>query len=111
VSYPVENALFEWEEGFRRLQALSSDPRRYAWANRVIEAVRDELRRRVGATFTVGRLADVYSQGTGWCLEIADRLDSEGEISWDPQLIADAAFYLHLRGAKDWAGGRRLALD
>ena len=25
--------------------------------------------------------------------------------------IADAAFYLYLRGARDWAGGRKLSLD
>jgi hypothetical protein len=111
MTYPVENALFEWEEGYRRLQALSSSPSRYAWTIRVIDAVRDELRRRVGATFTVAELADLYGQDTGWVLEIANRLDPEDTIPWDPQVIIDAAFHLHLRGAKDWAGGRRLALD
>ena len=111
MSYPVDNALFEWEEGHRRLQALSDSPRRYAWANRVIEVIRDDLRRRVGATFTVAELADVYGAGTGWVLEIANRMDPEGTISWDPQLLAGAAFHLHLRGAKDGAGGRYLAVE
>ena len=111
MSYPVENALFEWEEGYRRLQRLSDRPSLLTWNNLVIDAIRDELRRRVGATFTVAELADLYAQGTGWCLEIAARMDPEDSIAWDPQLIADASFHLHLRGAKDWAGGRRLALD
>jgi hypothetical protein len=29
----------------------------------------------------------------------------------DAQQLADAAFWLYLRGAKDFAGGRQLALD
>ena len=111
MNYMVDTALFEWEEGYRRLQELSSSPSRYAWTNHVIEAVRDEMRQRVGATFTVAELADVYGQGTGWVLEIANRMDPEGTISWDPQLIAGAAFHLHLRGAKNWSGGRYLAVD
>jgi hypothetical protein len=111
MSYPVDNALFEWEEGHRRLQALGDSPRRYAWALRVIEVIRDDLRRRVGATFTVAELADVYGEGTGWVLEIAGRMDPEGTMTWDPQLLAGAAFHLHLRGAKDWAGGRYLAVE
>ena len=48
VSYPLENALFQWEEGYRELQALS-DPRARRLADRVVEAIRDELRRRIGA--------------------------------------------------------------
>ena len=29
----------------------------------------------------------------------------------DPQQLADAAFWLYLRGASDYAGGRQLAVD
>ncbi len=111
VSYPVENALYEWEEGARRLQSLGADPRVYRNVNRAIDAVRDELRRRVGATFTVADLADLYGRGTDWCLEVAAEVAPDQASGWDPQVIADAAFHQHLRGARDWAGGKRLALD
>jgi hypothetical protein len=111
MNYPIENALFEWEEGYRRLQQLGDRPQLYARISGAIDAVRDELRRRLGPTFHVADLADLYGRGTGWCLEIAARTDPEESMDWDPQVIADAAFHLHLRGARDWAGGRRLALD
>lgn len=76
MSYPLENALFQWEEGWRSLQAID-DPRGRRLADRVIEAIRDELRRRIGPTFSAAELAD-------------------------------AAFWLYLRGATDFAGGRQL---
>jgi hypothetical protein len=110
MSYPVENAIYQWEDGYARLQTLSADPRLYRNVLRGIDAVRDELRRRVGATFTVEDLAELYGRGTDWCLEIANGVADQA-TDWDPQVIADAAFHLHLRGAKDWAGGKRLALD
>jgi hypothetical protein len=111
VSYPVENALYEWEEGYRRLQGLGDRPALYGRVLAAIDAIRDELRRRVGATFTVADLADLYGHGTDWCLAVAAAVAPEESTDWDSQAVADAAFHLHLRGARDWAGGRRLAVD
>jgi len=102
-----ENALFQWEEGRRGLRALSEDPASRRQAERVVEAIRDELRRRVGITFTAAELAESYAQGTEWCLQLAmDIAPGTG----DGQTLADAAFWLHLQGASDFAGGRRLAV-
>lgn len=104
--YPLENAIFQWEEGYRRLQELQSDPSAYRLAERILNAVRIELRRRIGPTFMAAELADLYAKGTDWCLEVATN-----EVSLppaDPQDLADAAFWLYLRGAGDFAGGRRL---
>ncbi|HEU5142173.1 MAG TPA: hypothetical protein VFU04_03340, partial [Solirubrobacterales bacterium] len=70
MAYPLENALFQWEEGWRTLQAVS-DPRERRRADRVIGAVQDELRRRIGPTFRAADLADVYGRGTDWCLQVA----------------------------------------
>lgn len=111
MSYPVDNALYEWEEGYSRLQALADRPALYRGVSAAIEAVRDELRRRVGATFTVADLADLYARGTDWCLEVAATVAPDRAVDWDPQVITDAAFHLHLRAARDWAGGKRLAID
>ncbi len=110
MSYPLDNALYEWEEGYGRLQEMTGRPRHYRHLVRAVEAVRDELRRRIGATFSAEQLAELYGRGTDWCLEIAMAVGPEELTDWDPQVITDAAFYLHLRGARDWAGGR-IAVD
>jgi hypothetical protein len=109
VGYPLENAMFQWEEGWRALQALADDPSARRCADRVVAAVRDELQRRLGPTFRAADLADLYGQGTDWCDQVALEVDPGSEL--DPQSLADAAFWLYLRGAADFAGGRLLALD
>jgi hypothetical protein len=105
VSYPLENALFQWEEGLRTLRAID-DPRERRQADRVVAAVQDELRRRIGPTFSAAELADLYGRGTDWCLQVA--MDAAPGIATDPGSLADAAFWLYLRGATDFAGGRQL---
>jgi hypothetical protein len=111
VPYPLDNALYQWEEGHRRLRELSEDPRRARRLNRAVDAVRDELRRRIGATFTGAELADLYGRGTDWCLEAASRALPLDAAELDPQAITDGAFYLHLRGATDYAGGRLIPTE
>jgi hypothetical protein len=104
MSYPLESALFQWQEGLRGLQALAGDPAASRQADRFVEAVRDELRRRVGSTFTMAELADFYGQGTDWCLRLA--MEVAPKLAPRAQSLADAAFWLHLRVATDFAGSR-----
>ncbi len=106
MAYPLANALFQWEEGARRLAEID-EPRQRRMADRVVEAVRVELRRRVGATYTAGELADLYGEGTDWAQQLA--LDVAPGIEADAQTLADAAFWNYLRGAGDFAGGRQFA--
>jgi hypothetical protein len=105
MSYPLENALFQWEEGWRALQAID-DPRARRLADRVIDAVRDELRRRIGPTFSAAELANLYGEGTDWAQQVA--LDVAPAAEPDAQSLADAAFWAYLRSATDFAGGRQL---
>jgi hypothetical protein len=105
VAYPLENALFQWEEGWRDLQAIT-DQRERRLADRVVEAVREELRRRIGSTFTAAELAELYGRGTDWCLQVA--IDVAPAAEGRAQSLADAAFWAYLRGAGDFAGGRQL---
>lgn len=105
MHYPLENALFQWEEGWRALQGIG-DARERRLADRVVGAVGDELRRRIGPTFRATELADLYGRGTDWCLQIAFEAAQASDA--DPQSLADAAFWLYLRRATDFAGGRRL---
>jgi len=105
VPYPLENALFQWEEGWRALGEID-DPKRRRMAERVVGAIRDELRRRIGPTFTAAELAELYGRGTDWCQQVAVDV-APGAIE-DAQTLAEAAFWLYLRGATDFAGGRQL---
>lgn len=105
MAYPLENALFQWEEGRISLQAID-EPRQRRLADRVVDAIREELRRRIGPTFTAAELADLYGQGTDWAQQIA--IDVAPAIESESQSLADAAFWLYLRGATDFAGGRQL---
>jgi hypothetical protein len=73
----------------------------------VIGAIRVELRRRIGPTFTAAELADLYGEGTDWAQQIA--IDVAPAASGEAQSLADAAFWGYLRGAGDFAGGRTLA--
>jgi hypothetical protein len=106
VAYPLDSALYQWEDGHRRLRELSADPRIASRVTRAVEAIRDELRRRIGPTFSASDLADLYGRGTDWCLEAARWAMPEEAVDLDPQAIVDGTFYLYLRGATDWSGGR-----
>ena len=101
----MENALFQWEEGWRALKAIE-DPRARRMADRVIDAIREELRRRIGPTFSAAELAELYGRGTEWCQQVARDVAPAAEP--DAQALGDAAFWLYLRGATDFAGGRQL---
>jgi hypothetical protein len=105
VAYPLDNALFQWESGKRRLEEIE-DPRERRMADRVVDAIREELRRRIGATFGAEELAELYGKGTDWCQQVA--IDVAPPMEGEAQSLGDAAFWLYLRGATDFAGGRKL---
>lgn len=105
MSYPLENALFQWEAGIERLRELESQG--MLRGDQVTIPVREELRRRLGATFTSEELANLYGAGTDW----AAQLNGVDPGMSDLQDLVDAAFWLHLQSAGDFAGGRRIQLD
>ena len=106
MPYPLANALYQWEEGARALNSID-DTKQRRLADRVISQIRLELRRRVGPTFTAEELADFYGQGTDWAQQMA--IDVAPAAADDAHILADAAFWIYLRGAGDYAGGRSLA--
>lgn len=105
MAYPLDNALFQWESGKRRLDEIA-DPRQRRLADRVVDAIREELRRRIGPTFGAEELAALYGEGTDWCQQVA--IDVAPAMEEEAQSLGDAAFWLYLRGATDFAGGRKL---
>ena len=101
-----ETAVQQWRAGERRLQGASGAERRVL--DRVVDAIVDELRRRLGGKFTADELADLYDRSTSWCLDIAVTVAPDDPRAWEADTVADAAFARYLREAADYAGGRRL---
>ena len=99
-----------WREGQRRL--AQADPAARPALDRVIDAVVDELRRRVGGTFTTEELAHFYGEaGTDWIFDIAVRAAPGTPEAWDLATVAGAAFARYLREASDYAGGARIVRE
>lgn len=99
-----------WREGERRLQQTSGRER--ATLERVVDAIVDELRRRLGGPFTTDELAGLYlREGTDWCFEIAYRAAPGEPGAWDVTTVAGAAFARYVRQASDFGGGRQLVVE
>ena len=104
-----ETAIFQWEEGQRRLR--QADPAQRRALERVTDRIVEELRRRLGSRFTTAELADLYGRGTDWCLELAVATVPDSPGAWDSQTVADAAFARYVREAVDFAGGQRVSSE
>jgi hypothetical protein len=100
LAYALENALYQWREGERRI-AQASEPVQ-ADLDTATDVVVEELRRRLGSSFVVDELADLYGRDTDWALEIARR----NAAGTDAASVVDAAFGRYVREAKDFAGGQ-----
>ena len=98
----VEAVRREWEDGYRRFEAASRDPLAADRLNVQLEVVTDELRRRIGQTFTLEQLAAAYERADAWARHaVSERAATPG---WPRtlSLVEDAAFHLYQRGAVDY---------
>ena len=101
-----DDALELWREGERR--AARSDSGQRATLERIVDALVEELRRRLGGPFTSDELARLYTEeGTDWCFAIAVAVAPDDPEAWDMTTAAGAAFARYLREASDYGGGRR----
>jgi hypothetical protein len=98
----VASARREWEEGSRRFVHEARDPARADALHRQVDAVTEELRRRVGGTFTLAELAAAYDGLERWLLQaVEERAPSKGWAR-TAALAADAAFHAYSRAAQDY---------
>lgn len=98
----VAAARREWEEGSRRFHDEARDPVRADTLHRQLDAVTEELRRRVGGTFTLAELAVAYGDVERWLLlAVEERAPSRGWAR-TASLAADAAFHAYSRAARDY---------
>jgi hypothetical protein len=98
----VDLARQQWGEGYRCVEAQTAEPRLHRRLLDQIEAVTAELRRRLGAPFTLAQLADLYADSDRWSVDaIAER---DGKPGWarSASTAADAAFHLYSRAARDY---------
>ena len=100
-----ETAIDQWHAGERRL--ADAPPEQRAALERVTRAIEAELRRRLGGAFTADELVELYDRGTAWTTDLAIDVAPEEPYTWDARVVGDAAFARYLRGATDYAGGRR----
>lgn len=92
----------EWEDGNRRLERERDDRSRYERLLEQVAIILDELRKRLGQTYTLQELAAAYRDAERWAREaVEDRAPSPG---WprDLALVLAAAFYAYQRGAVDY---------
>ncbi len=95
----VEHARQQWAEGHRTLQAQASEPDRFVRLHAQVDAVRSELNRRIGQSFTLAELVHVYGEAERWLPEVLGEAASTGDVA----VVEDAAFHLYARGALDYA--------
>ncbi|HEX8741867.1 MAG TPA: hypothetical protein VF712_01930 [Thermoleophilaceae bacterium] len=93
MSYALENALFQWEEGERRVRG--SEPPERVRLERAAARVLEGLRRRLGSEFTIQELSDMYGSEPDWTHDAV------------PAVAVDAAFARYAREASDFGGGQR----
>lgn len=102
VAIVLDAVRREWEEGYRRFETASRDPVAGERLHMQLEVVTDELRRRVGQTFTLQELAAAYERADAWVRDaVSERAATPG---WPRTLsiVEDAAFHLYQRGAVDY---------
>jgi hypothetical protein len=101
-----EAAIQQWREGERRLEHADRSEARVL--ERITQRIFEDLRRRLGGTFSVDELVALYSEGTGWAEGLATQVAPTDPWAWDARTVVDAAFARYVREAADYAGGRRL---
>jgi hypothetical protein len=103
VSLPA--ARHQWDEGKRRLAGEGEDTARSRHLDLLVDAVVDELRRRIGQTFTLGELAGAYEGADDWVRDvIVTALPPRSRAGVrDAAVIQDAAFARYAQGALDYS--------
>jgi hypothetical protein len=93
----------EWDEANRRFDDAARDPALRPRLLEQLDVVLDELRKRVGQSFSLEDLANAYVAADRWVPEaVEERAAAPG---W-PRHLADvqgAAFHRYQRGAVDYA--------
>ena len=102
MSVVLEVVRREWEDGYRRFEAASRDPVAGQRLRQQLEVVSDELRRRIGQTFTLDELARAYERADTWARDVVSEHAATPGWPRTLTLVQDTAFHLYQRGAVDY---------
>jgi hypothetical protein len=103
TSIEIDLARRQWEEGHRTFDEESKNPARQEVLLLALEAVSDELRKRVGQTFTLLELAREYARADDWVRDaVAEHARFPGWVR-HLAMLQDTAFHLYARGATDYS--------
>jgi hypothetical protein len=98
----VAVARHEWEDGTRRLEAARDDVYRYHQLLALLDLVVDELRKRVGQTYTLEQLAAAYGESESWARELLDERSAIPGWPRDLTTVLAAAFDAYQLGALNY---------
>jgi hypothetical protein len=92
----------EWEQGNARFQHELREAQRSEALRSELDAVTAALRRRIGQSFSLAELADLYASADDWAREAV--AETEPRSGWPRRLatVTEAAFHLYARGAVDY---------
>lgn len=98
----VESARRDWERGHDAFLEEARERGRAERLHALLETITDELRRRVGSTFTLEELAREYRRAETWARHTVS--DHAAVPGWPRSLstAVDAAFHRYARGAVDY---------
>jgi hypothetical protein len=101
----IASARHQWDDGKRRLASEGEDTARSRHLDLLVDAVVDELRRRLGQTYTLGDLAGAYDGADDWVRDIVvTSLPPRPRAGvHDAAVIQDAAFARYAQGALDYS--------
>jgi hypothetical protein len=92
----------EWEEGNRRFEDRARDPVARPRLLAQLEVVMDELRKRIGQTFTLDELAAAYEGADRWVREVVEERAAAPGWPRSLSVVEAAAFHRYQRGALDY---------
>ena len=98
----IESARREWEEGRRRLLEQADETRERERLLAQVDVVTEELRRRVGGTFTLAELTRAYAGAEAWSREVVSQRAPAPGWPRTLSLVEATAFHLYARGAIDY---------
>jgi hypothetical protein len=102
MSTGAEVVRHEWADGYRRLEHAREDPARYRALRAQVDAITDQLRRRVGARFELEELVVEYRRWDTSAHDLLPELPEEAQWAAGVTIAVDAAFHLYARGAQDY---------
>ena len=99
----LETVRQEWEGGNRRFEQALEDATVRERLLTQLELVTDELRKRIGQTFTLDDLAREYVPADRWVRDAVEEHAATPGWARTLSIVQDAAFHLYQRGAVDYA--------